>query len=83
MEDYYDEPDMTVDRAEVVQINGKWYVKGYRDGLEVVTMGGWDTQDGHVNAVLYNSDGIEVAHEVVETLDPVEFLRGFIAAFED
>ena len=69
--------EIIVDRAEVVEINKKWYVKGYLDDIEVVTMGGWETQGEHVNAVLYDSQGNEVEHRIVETYDPVDYFRGF------
>ena len=70
----YDPPDMTVDKAVVTEINGLWYVKGYRDGAEVSTQGGWETCDEHVNAVLYNAEGNEVEHEVSLPLTDTEAL---------
>ena len=59
-------PNLTVDAAYIVQRHGKWYVDGYRDGLLIISMGGWDSQAGHVNAKLYDSEGREVEHTLVE-----------------
>ena len=75
-------PDMTVERAVITQINGKWYVKGYRDDVEVVTQGGWATQGEHVNAKLYDSEGNEVEHTIVDELDPVEVMRELMKLYK-
>ena len=75
--------DIIVDRVEVVEIRGRWYVKGYLDDIEVVTVGGWVTQDEHVNAVLYDTDGVEVPHKIIEPIDTVAFIRGMIAAYSE
>ena len=62
------ETDVTVDRAVVVEIGGLWYVKGYREGKEVLLFGGWEAMEGHTNAVLYDAQGNEVPHDL--ELDP-------------
>ena len=75
--------EIIVDRAEVIEIRGKWYVKGYLDGTEVVTVGGWDTMDEHANVTLYDADGNAVEHKIVETLDPVVFIQSFVDTLKE
>ena len=59
-------PDESVDRAVVVEINGKWFVQGFRDGVMISQMGGWSSFAGHVNAIFYDNDGNVVPHEYGE-----------------
>ena len=58
------QPDLAVDHAAVFESGGKWYVRGTRDGAEVIVMGGWATLAEHTAAKLYDASGAEVAHEL-------------------
>ena len=75
--------EIIVDRAEVIEIRGKWYVKGYLDGTEVVTVGGWDTMDEHANATLYDAAGNEVEHKIKEPSPALSDTDALIIAFAE
>jgi len=73
--------DLTCDTAHIVQRHGKWFVDGYRDGQLIVSMGGWDEMEAHVNAVLYDSEGNEVEHVLAEPrLSDIDVIMIAIAA---